>query len=81
MTEILSQEEIDTLLSAISSGEVSSEDYSSAGEQRKVKIYDFKRPDKFSKDQEEITNRTHMAVIAGGTIIWLMMDLIKWIMK
>ena len=38
MTEILSQEEIDSLLSAISSGEVSTEDYSATTEQKKVKI-------------------------------------------
>jgi flagellar motor switch protein FliM len=59
MTEILSQEEIDTLLSAISSGEVSTEDYASTTEQRKVKIYDFKRPDKFSKDQIRTLQMMH----------------------
>ena len=59
MTEILSQEEIDSLLSAISSGEVSTEDYSSTTEQKKVKIYDFKRPDKFSKDQIRTLQMMH----------------------
>lgn len=59
MTEILSQEEIDTLLTAISSGEVNQEDYSMAGEQKKVKIYDFKRPDKFSKDQIRTLQMMH----------------------
>lgn len=37
MTEILSQDEIDALLSAISSGEVSESDYTSVSEQKKVK--------------------------------------------
>lgn len=35
MTEILSQDEIDALLNAISSGEVSEDEYSSVGEQKK----------------------------------------------
>ncbi|HPH02672.1 MAG TPA: flagellar motor switch protein FliM [Spirochaetota bacterium] len=56
MTEVLSQEEIDALLSAITTDgetQTASMDLSTrvATEQRKVKIYDFKRPDKFSKDQ------------------------------
>ena len=50
MTDILSQDEIEQLLSAISTGDVQSEDFSSQDEKKKVKIYDFKRPDKFSKD-------------------------------
>ncbi|MCE9499102.1 MAG: FliM/FliN family flagellar motor switch protein [Leptospira sp.] len=59
MTEILSQDEIDSLLNAISSGEVNEDEYSSVGEQKKVKIYDFKRPDKFSKDQIRTLQMMH----------------------
>lgn len=59
MTEILSQDEIDALLSAISTGEVEMEDYSNVGEQKKVKIYDFRRPDKFSKDQIRTLQMMH----------------------
>lgn len=59
MTEILSQDEIDALLSAISSGEVDPDEYSSVGEQKKVKIYDFRRPDKFSKDQIRTLQMMH----------------------
>jgi flagellar motor switch protein FliM len=59
MTEILSQDEIDALLNAISSGEVNEEEYSAVGEQKKVKIYDFKRPDKFSKDQIRTLQMMH----------------------
>jgi len=59
MTEILSQDEIDALLSAISSGEVDVEDYGPVGEQKKVKIYDFRRPDKFSKDQIRTLQMMH----------------------
>lgn len=49
--EVLSQAEIDKLLSAINSGDVSAEEMKTEETQKKVKTYDFKRPDKFSKDQ------------------------------
>ncbi|MBT3271991.1 MAG: flagellar motor switch protein FliM, partial [Spirochaetales bacterium] len=51
MNEVLSQDEIDQLLTAISTGDIETEDVSQAADQRKIKIYDFKRPDKFSKEQ------------------------------
>jgi flagellar motor switch protein FliM len=51
MTEVLSQDEIDQLLSAINAGETEPEDFKPAADTRKIKIYDFKRPDKFSKEQ------------------------------
>ncbi|MBP1763172.1 MAG: fliM [Firmicutes bacterium] len=51
MPDILSQTEIDELLSALSTGVVSAEEMHLEQKQRKVKVYDFKRPDKFSKDQ------------------------------
>lgn len=50
-SDVLSQSEIDELLSALSTGVVSAEDIKSEQKQRKIKVYDFKRPDKFSKDQ------------------------------
>ncbi len=59
MTEILSQDEIDALLTAISTGEVDATDYSAAKEQKKVKIYDFRRPDKFSKDHIRTLQMMH----------------------
>ena len=59
MTEILSQDEIDALLNAISTGEVEPQEYSQQKEQRKVKIYDFRRPDKFSKDQIRTLQMMH----------------------
>ncbi|MDR0551086.1 MAG: flagellar motor switch protein FliM [Spirochaetaceae bacterium] len=52
MTEVLSQDEIDQLLSAINAGDADTEqDFKPATDSRKIKIYDFKRPDKFSKEQ------------------------------
>ena len=59
MTDILSQDEIDQLLSAISSGEIQAEEFAQQAEQKKVKIYDFKRPDKFSKDQIRTVQMMH----------------------
>jgi len=60
MTEVLSQDEIDQLLTAISTGEIESEgDLKKGAETRKIKIYDFKRPDKFSKDQIRTLQMMH----------------------
>ena len=51
MNEVLSQDEIDQLLQAISSGDSGADDCKPVSDSRKIKIYDFKRPDKFSKEQ------------------------------
>jgi len=59
MTEVLSQEEIDQLLTAISTGEIETEEALKKAETRKIKIYDFKRPDKFSKDQIRTLQMMH----------------------
>ena len=47
--EVLSQNEIDSLLAALSTGELDVDEMQDKGE-RQVKNYDFKRPAKFSKD-------------------------------
>lgn len=73
MTDVLSQDEIDSLLTAISDGDAGSEEAAAAGGgggggevdfsertvDRKVKIYDFKRPDKFSKDHLRTLTNMH----------------------
>lgn len=59
MTEVLSQDEIDQLLTAISTGEVEAQEVHQPADQRKIKIYDFKRPDKFSKDQIRTVSIMH----------------------
>jgi flagellar motor switch protein FliM len=51
MTEVLSQDEIDQLLTAINAGDTEPEVFRPTADVRKIKIYDFKRPDKFSKEQ------------------------------
>lgn len=60
MTDILTQDEIDSLLAAIQSGDQAPEDFSQArADTRTVKIYDFRRPDKFSKDQIRTIQMMH----------------------
>lgn len=48
MGEVLSQNEIDNLLAALSTGELDMDRMQGASE-KQVKDYDFKRPAKFSK--------------------------------
>ncbi|MEK3886967.1 flagellar motor switch protein FliM [Bacillus sp. FSL K6-3431] len=57
--DILSQNEIDALLSAISTGEMSAEDLKKEDEEKKVKVYDFKRALRFSKDQVRSLTRIY----------------------
>ena len=61
MTEVLSQEDIEQLLTAINSGSDGEiEDFSNpVNDNRKIKIYDFKRPDKFSKEQLRTVSNMH----------------------
>ena len=49
MGEVLSQNEIDNLLAALSSGELDAEEMHDTSD-KQVKNYDFKRPTKFSKE-------------------------------
>ncbi|GER65632.1 flagellar motor switch protein FliM [Weizmannia acidilactici] len=56
--EILSQSEIDALLSALSTGEMKAEEIKKE-ETQKVKVYDFKRALRFSKDQIRSLTRIH----------------------
>ena len=49
MGEVLSQNEIDNLLAALSSGELDADNMNDAND-KQVKNYDFKRPTKFSKE-------------------------------
>jgi len=57
--EVLSQNEIDALLSAITSGEMDAEELKQEEEENKVKVYDFKRALRFSKDQIRSISRIH----------------------
>lgn len=59
MTEVLSQDEIDQLLTAISTGDVEPEDTRQVAERKNIRIWDFRRPDKFSKEQIRTVSFMH----------------------
>lgn len=66
MTEILSQDEIDALLTAVSSPDATQTDEEAAianarmnRNKKRLKVYDFRRPDKFSKDQVRTLQMIH----------------------
>ncbi len=52
MGDILTQNEIDQLLHALSSGELDADEFKEDGA-KSVKNYDFERPSKFSKEHLE----------------------------
>ncbi len=57
--EVLSQSEIDALLTALSTGEMSADELKKEEAEKKVKVYDFKRALRFSKDQIRSLTRIH----------------------
>ncbi|WP_128894233.1 flagellar motor switch protein FliM [Longirhabdus pacifica] len=57
--EVLSQNEIDALLTAISTGEMSADELKKEDEEKKVRVYDFKRAVRFSKDHIRSLSRIH----------------------
>ncbi|MGM7701180.1 flagellar motor switch protein FliM [Pseudalkalibacillus sp. Hm43] len=59
LAEVLSQNEIDALLSALSTGEMDAEELKKEEAEKKVKVYDFKRALRFSKDQVRSLTRIH----------------------
>lgn len=59
LSDILSQSEIDALLAALSTGEVKAEDIKSKESDKKIRPYDFKRPNKFSKEQLHTLSMIH----------------------
>ncbi|MEY7998820.1 flagellar motor switch protein FliM [Clostridium sp. Mt-5] len=50
MADVLSQNEIDALLAALSAGELTPDEVPKEEEKQKIKPYDFRSPQKFSKD-------------------------------
>jgi flagellar motor switch protein FliM len=59
VTEVLSQDEIDQLLTAISSGDAETEDTRQVAERKNIRIWDFRRPDKVSKEQIRTVSFMH----------------------
>lgn len=68
MSEVLSQSEIDELLSALSSGEVVPEKANDGKEKQQVKLYDFRSPKKFSKEHIttlEMVHDSYARILSG----------------
>ncbi|KKO53271.1 flagellar motor switch protein FliM [Paenibacillus sp. DMB20] len=59
MVDVLSQNEIDALLAALSSGEMDAEELKKEDTQKKIRSYDFKRAVRFSKDHIRSLTRIH----------------------
>ncbi|NJP36344.1 flagellar motor switch protein FliM [Alkalicoccus luteus] len=59
MADVLSQSEIDALLSSLSTGEVDADELKKEETEKKIKVYDFKRALRFSKDQVRSITRIH----------------------
>ncbi len=59
MADVLSQNEIDALLSALSTGELEPDEVNKDDENHKVKLYDFRSPQKFSKDHIRTLELVH----------------------
>ncbi len=59
MAEVLSQQEIDKLLSGINSGAIEEEQLTSIGKDQEVQDYDFRRPTRVSKDQLKTIRTLH----------------------
>ncbi|MFZ0392056.1 MAG: flagellar motor switch protein FliM, partial [Calditrichia bacterium] len=59
MSEVLSQQEIDQLLSGINSGEIKEEQLGDYRKNREVYDYDFRRPNRVSKDQLKTIRTLH----------------------
>lgn len=57
--DVLSQSEIDALLSALSTGEMDADELKKEQTEKKVRVYDFKRALRFSKDQIRSLTRIH----------------------
>jgi flagellar motor switch protein FliM len=68
VSDILSQREIDELLNAFISGEVSISDIQEQTQEKKISVYDFRRPKKFAKDQLRTLQIIHenMARLLGS---------------
>jgi flagellar motor switch protein FliM len=59
LVDVLSQNEIDALLAALSSGEMDAEELKKEDTQKKIRAYDFKRAVRFSKDHIRSLTRIH----------------------
>ncbi len=56
MGDILSQNEIDDLLKALSTGEIDAQEIQTTKQEKKIRLHDFRRASKFAKDQIKTLN-------------------------
>lgn len=59
MAEVLSQQEIDQLLTGISTGEIKEDQLANLKKNREISEYDFRRPNRVSKDQLKTIRTLH----------------------
>ncbi|MDW7650999.1 MAG: flagellar motor switch protein FliM [Bacillota bacterium] len=59
MKEVLSQNEIDSLIHALSTGQIADEEQDAGLAETSVRTYDFRRPNKFSKEQMRTLQIVH----------------------
>lgn len=67
MADVLSQAEIDVLLKELSDGHVDAEEIKITKTQKRIRVYDFKRPNKFSKDMIRSLQNIHENFCRGLT--------------
>lgn len=59
LKEVLSQNEIDSLIHALSTGQLAEEEQNGTDTETSVRTYDFRRPNKFSKEQMRTLQIVH----------------------
>ncbi|MCF7740266.1 MAG: flagellar motor switch protein FliM [Candidatus Marinimicrobia bacterium] len=64
MNKVLSQEEIDALLTSVGEGEDAEKAQAQIQKEKKVTLYDFKRPHHVSKEQLRLLDNIHEALIS-----------------
>lgn len=69
MADVLSQQEIDSLISALTAGDLDVEEIKKESDDKQVKVYDFRRPDKLSKEQMRTLQMIHENLVRSLTTI------------
>ncbi|MGB4176552.1 MAG: flagellar motor switch protein FliM, partial [Halanaerobiales bacterium] len=69
MADVLSQKEIDSLISALTAGDLDVEEIKKESADTQIKVYDFRRPDKLSKEQMRTLQMIHENLARSLTTI------------
>lgn len=70
MADVLSQKEIDSLISALTAGDLDVEEIKKESADTQIKVYDFRRPDKLSKEQMRTLQMIHENLARSLTTIF-----------